>query len=122
VLISSHALHEVEARADRVAILRQGSLVACGTLAELSAQAALPVRIRIAAAAEKAAAVAERLGQAGTLRRDHAGTLELTCPGAEKMSIVRRIAELGDAVQDLEILPPRLDDIYIHFMEGSALQ
>jgi Cu-processing system ATP-binding protein len=49
VLLSSHSLSEIEARTDRVAILRDGHLVADAPLARLQAEAALPVRIRVRA-------------------------------------------------------------------------
>ena len=38
VLLSSHALSEMEARTDRVAILQRGRLIACGSLADLRRQ------------------------------------------------------------------------------------
>ena len=38
VLISSHQLQQIQQVCDRVGIYVQGSLIACGTLAELEAQ------------------------------------------------------------------------------------
>ena len=49
-LISSHALSEVEARANRFIIMKSGVMIASGTLDELYQQAALPVRLRITVA------------------------------------------------------------------------
>jgi Cu-processing system ATP-binding protein len=46
-LTSSHSLNEVEARADRIAIMKNGVIVACGTLAELSLQTDLPLVVRL---------------------------------------------------------------------------
>lgn len=45
VFMSSHIMSEVEAVADRVAIIREGRLVALSTVAELRARTALSVRI-----------------------------------------------------------------------------
>lgn len=45
VFMSSHIMSEVEAVADRVAIIREGSLVALSTVAELRARTALNVQI-----------------------------------------------------------------------------
>ncbi len=39
LLLSSHILSEVEKLSDRISIIREGKIVACGSLAELSAQA-----------------------------------------------------------------------------------
>lgn len=50
VFLSSHALHEVDALADRVAILRDGRLVALAPLAELRAQARQRIDVHLASA------------------------------------------------------------------------
>lgn len=47
VLISSHALDELEGRAEQVLIMNRGILVADGTLAELRALAGLPIRLTL---------------------------------------------------------------------------
>ena len=121
-LIASHALTEIEARSDRVAILRQGRLVAFGTLAELRRQAALPVRIRVITGDGEAAAVAERLGDG--LRMDHVNnqTLELSCLPTEKFEIVSRLADLRPAVEDVEIHTPGLGEVYAHYSAGDGPQ
>ena len=62
VLLSSHALSEMEARTDRVAILERGRLIACGSLADLRRQARLPVQVRITVPLCQTGRVAERLG------------------------------------------------------------
>lgn len=122
VLISSHALHEIEARADRIAIMRQGELVAHGTLAELSAAVRLPVRILIQVQPGQAQQVAERLGQGVDIERVNARSVELRCLGTEKMDILRHIGALGEVVRDVDIVPPRLDEIYMHYMAGVQPQ
>ncbi len=116
-LISSHALNAFEARVNRVAIMKRGSLVACGSLAELSQQAALPVRMRISVTPGQASLLAERLGNDSGICHVNDQTVNLECLASEKMGIVRRIAELGDAVHDMEISPPRLDEIYSYYMQ-----
>jgi len=124
VLISSHALNEIEEHADRVAIMKQGSLLACGTLAELSTLTDLPVRVRIACASDATGMVVERLrgrlasqlgGQVNISRADNRH-IELFCPYPDKMVVLRQIADLGDVIVDVDIYPPRLDDIYAYFM------
>ena len=121
-LISSHALDEVEARVDRVAIMKQGRLVACGTLAELGRQAALPSRVRVAVSGDVAGQVAERLGSGLPVRPVDGHTLELACSKGEKMDVLRRLAALGSLVDDVEITPPKLEEIYTYFTEGGTPQ
>jgi Cu-processing system ATP-binding protein len=127
VLISSHSLSEVEEHADRVGIIRQGMTPTFGTLAELSAQAALPVNVRISCAPQAAEAVAGQLTASGraTVSRIDERHVELACAQAEKMAILREVAKLNDDVDsdvvvDVDIRQPRLDEIYAHFMAETS--
>ena len=114
-LISSHALTEIEARTDRVAILRGGRLVACGSLAELRRQAGLPIRIRVTADPGQARAVADRLGSGAHLVHVNDRTIDLTCEAPHKLDLVSALAALRPQVNDFDISPPGLDQIYAHF-------
>ena len=111
-LVSSHALTEIEGRTDRIAIVRSGQLLVCGTLDELRIQASLPVRIRLMVDPGTAAAVAERIGAGITLSKVNDHTVDLHCLNGDKMTVVRRIGELGQPVKDVDIVPPRLDQIF----------
>jgi Cu-processing system ATP-binding protein len=115
-LISSHALSEVEARASRFIIMKSGVMVASGTLDELYLEAALPVRLNLAVATGAASRVAERLGSEITVSSIGETTLSLSCFNGDKMSVIRRIGGLGDLVEDIQIKPPKLDEVYSHFM------
>ncbi len=115
VLLSSHALSEIEDRTDRIAVMSMGRLVACGTLVELRAMADLPVRIRIHFAA---AAPGSTPPSAQWTRLDER-RLERTCTNGAKLEALREIASLG-AVADVEIMPPTLDQIYAHLMREAA--
>jgi len=117
---SSHALHEVEGRANRFMIMKQGHLIANGTLDELYQQAALPVNLTVSVDPGKASSIAERLGSTVNIAHINNQSFDLSCLNKEKMPLIRRISELGDEVNDLQIMPPKLDDIYRHFMSGSA--
>jgi Cu-processing system ATP-binding protein len=118
-VISSHALNEVEARANRFIIMKAGVMIASGTLDELYSQAALPVRLEVSVTPGEASSVADRLGSAIDIAEVGGKTLHLSCFNGDKMSLIRRISELGDVVEDLQIMPPRLDEVYSHFMNGE---
>ena len=122
VLISSHALNEVEDHADRVAIMRHGRLLACGTLTQLAEQAALPVSVRVVCTPGEAGTIAERFDGGVDIKCVDDRTLTFDCPHVEKMAVLRRITDLGDVVQDVDIHLPRLDEIYAHFMAGDPGQ
>ena len=119
-VISSHALDEIEARADRFMIVKAGRLVASGTLDELFREAALPVKMQISVAPGRATDVAERLGSEIDISEVGDTMLSLSCFNGDKMAVIRRIGDLGDSVNDLQIRPPKLDEVYNHFMNREA--
>ena len=120
VLLSSHALSEMEARTDRVAILERGRLIACGSLAALRRQARLPVRVRITVPLCQTGRVAERLGHGLALERLDERTLVVACPSERKMELLRTLGELGPQIEDVDIVPPALDALYGHFVAQGA--
>jgi Cu-processing system ATP-binding protein len=111
ILLSSHALTEVEARTDRIVILSRGRMVADDTLAGLRRRAALPVRLQITARPGVADAVAAELS-AG---RRNGVMVDLTCAPDEKLGRLGEIAGLGPMIEDVDVIPPSLEDIYSHF-------
>ncbi|MCT8327970.1 ABC transporter ATP-binding protein [Albidovulum sediminis] len=111
ILLSSHALTEVEARTDRILILSGGRLVAEGSLTDLRRSAALPVAMHVTARNGHAVQIAAALPGAIAA----GGLVHLTCAQSEKLDVLGRIAGLGDKVADLEVLPPSLEDIYSHY-------
>lgn len=113
VLLSSHILTELEERTDRVAIIEHGTLKAIGTLDALRHDARLPVRLRVTTTGS-AALVAERLGGLGIVAVEP-HRLTIHCTPADKMDALRRLTALGDAVADIDIQLPSLDDVYAHF-------
>lgn len=116
ILLSSHALTEVEARTDRIVILSKGRMVAEGSLPDLRRRANLPVALHVTARNGFAPDIARALPNA--ILTD--GALHLTCPQSAKLETLGRIAGLGDKVADLEVLPPSLEDLYAHFSQGAA--
>ena len=117
VLLSSHALSEMEARTDRVAILERGRLIACGSLAALRRQARLPVRVRITVPLCQTGRVAERLGH-GLVRWNGwtSGPWWSPARRERKMELLRTLGELGPQIEDVDIVPPALDELYGHFL------
>ncbi len=114
VLMASHALTEIDAQTDRVIILRSGMLVADGALETLTRNAAMPIRFRLQAR-DDAAVLFERFGG----QRINGARVEFACPPEAKMATLGEIAALGDAVSDLEILPPTLDDLYRFYAQDE---
>ncbi|MEI6985104.1 MAG: ABC transporter ATP-binding protein [Rhodospirillaceae bacterium] len=116
VLLSSHALTELEERADRVVVMNRGCMVAHGTMAELRCLVDLPVRILLRVPDNSLSLFPEALAGVGTWRQVNAHVIEITCRHHDKMLVLRRIIELPLVVDDLEIMLPTLDELYANFM------
>jgi len=121
VVISSHSLNEIEEQADRIALIRDGKLVACGSLEDLSKQVGLPVRTLLAVAADQSARIAAQLESHYQINRVDEQTLELVCPAEQKIAALRHITDLGDSVLDISMSTPRLGEIYLHYMNGDQV-
>ena len=115
VLISSHSLAEIEQRADRIAILRSGRLLAVGTLDDLRSQAALPVTIRLRVRPGMAGAVADRLSGSLDVRRVNDHHVDFSCAAERKVELLRRLSVGEPGIEDLEVHDPGLDEVYRHF-------
>jgi len=115
ILISSHALSEIETRIDRIAILKRGRLVIHGTLDELRAAANLPVQIRVSTLAGQTPIVSDALKPETLYRKFNDHCIEFDCHQDEKLRVLQDLSRIPSGITDIEILPPRLDDLYIHF-------
>lgn len=116
VLLSSHALAELEAAVDRVALMDRGRLVACGTLDELRGLSALPTRIRLTMPAERIGALPSRLDPvpAGPHR------VELAVANGAKLGAIRELARLDAGIEDIEIVTPSLDAVVAELRQRDA--
>ncbi len=110
ILLSSHALSEVETKTDRIVILSKGRKVAEGTLDTLRAEAALPLIIHLRPREGRAEALAAAFPEAHPV----AEMLTLTCAQSEKLALMTRLSHSADTLADFDMLPPSLDDIYAH--------
>jgi Cu-processing system ATP-binding protein len=112
VLISSHALNELEDRAEHVLIMNRGVLVAQGTLAELRSISQLPIRVSLDLAPNASDAPAWIRGEALATPQGH---VVLVRDDAKKMDLLREAAS-DPRVTNIEITAPTLDDLYAHFL------
>ena len=120
IVIASHALSEIEAVADLFAIVRDGKLLANGSLDALKKNADLPVRLRVSVSDGEAPNIAAQFEDRMTVTRINGHTVELECDERRKIAAVREIAGLSPPVGDLEIVPPTLEVLYEHFTRQDA--
>ncbi|HEY0330077.1 MAG TPA: ABC transporter ATP-binding protein [Rhodopseudomonas sp.] len=110
VLISSHALNELEDRAEHVLIMNRGVLAAQGTMSELRTISQLPIRVAIDLAD---GAVPEWMN--GPRDASAKGHVLLVPDDAQKMALLRAAAS-DPRVRNIEIAAPTLDELYAHFL------
>ncbi|PLW78133.1 ABC transporter ATP-binding protein [Cohaesibacter celericrescens] len=118
VLLSSHALTELELRTDRVAILSKGKMVANDSLSHLRQSAQLPIRVTVTATPDTIEGMAAKLGG----QRVNGQSLELLCQPPEKVALLSTITALGSAVKDLDVTPASLEELYRHFSGSNGEQ
>lgn len=120
ILISSHALAELQDRADKVIIVNRGRKIAEGTVGELRRQAQRPARIRLTLANEKAASLLVSATLGAGWKRISPTVVEATCPESEKVKIIGMVASSPVPISDIDILSPSLDETYAHFLESET--
>lgn len=120
VLVSTHALAEIENRVDRVAIMHRGRLLAAGTLAELREGVRADVRIRAkvkpGTRAKVLAAVAAHTRSVESVER----TLTLHVSAEAKMPALHALAQCGEQIEDIDIVMPGLESLYNHLTGAPA--
>jgi Cu-processing system ATP-binding protein len=119
VIISSHALTEIEAQTDRIAILKQGRMIIQGSLSELRASADLPAQLDFELAQNADTQAMERLcsrygGQSISHTR---GRIDVS--QQEKMNLLRALGQHTEIV-DMAVNPPGLDALYTHFIAAGG--
>lgn len=116
VLLSSHVLSELEGLADRVAVLRDGELVALESIADLRARAASMIRLRFASD-EQARGFASRVVAESIDQQNDGVTVNVTFTG-DVDSIIKTAA--GFHVTSVESTAGELDDVFLGFYTGQA--
>lgn len=115
VVITSHILSEIQERVQRLAVLKSGKLHALGTVQGLRESVDLPLIIRLrqlcpAEAVQKAlqGIALEELTIAGN-------TGVIRCHRAQKMEVLRRLDTLGDALEDIIVREPTLEEVFLGY-------
>ena len=109
LILSSHLMSEVEQVCDRVGVIRDGSLVAEGTVEELRGRAGL--RVRAAPLSEAARLVGSLAGVEAVACVD--GLLEVTGDTAQAQVINRALVEAGIAVSELYSEKASLEEVFL---------
>jgi ABC-type multidrug transport system ATPase subunit len=115
VLLSSHLMTEVEQICDRAGVIRSGSLVGEGTVAELRGRETLRLRAEPVAAAERLLATlpaVERVTVAD-------GGLHIAADPAAASAINQALVEAGIAVSELRREQASLEQIFLELTQPA---
>lgn len=116
VLVSSHLLGEVARLVDEVLVIRQGRIVASGTVAELTA-AAGGASVRVAS--QDDAALTAELERSGAIVTPVEGALQVQ--GMDPSAVGGAALAAGVALTELRALSPELEDIFLELTAGGEI-
>jgi len=119
VLISTHALSEIEPRVDRIAIVHRGRLLAAGTLTALRSRLAADARMRVRVRPCSIGKLLAVLPQTVRCTEQSDTALTLLVPPHARMQALRAVVEAGELVEDVEMTAPGLPELYAQ-LTGAA--
>ena len=119
VLISTHALSEIEPRVERIAIMHRGRLLAAGTLASLRSRLDADGRMRVRVRPCSSGKLLDMLPQTVRCAERSETTLTLLVPAHARMQTLRAVMDAGELVEDVEMSAPGLPELYAQ-LTGTA--
>ncbi len=119
VLISSHALTELDERIDRVAIMKQGKVVAAGSTSFLRRTLELHSKITLTAGSDICQKIAHTLMDRHQVEIPTTGKLVISIPTNVKVSTLSKIMALDLEIDDIEIAEPTLESVYNSYSRSA---
>ena len=121
ILLTSHYMDDIVALCKRVIVIHHGRLLYDGALADLAERMA-PYKV-VGATLRDGAARADLSRYGEVVSNDGAGRVKLRVPRAEAPArTARLVAELGDALADLSLEDPPIEDVIDRVFSGEALE
>ncbi len=115
VVITSHILSEIQERVQRLAVMKSGKLHAMGTVQELREAVNLPLVIRLQLQCSSDVLYTALNGiDLEKLTVDEQVAV-IRCHRTKKMDILRRLGTLGEAVVDIVVKEPSLEDVFLGY-------
>lgn len=114
ILVSTHALAEIERQVDRVAMLHRGRLIAAGDVASLRRQVPMPLRVRLQVRHCTTQRVLDRVRGLAELRGRGPQHLLLAVLPEHRADLIHALDGLRDVIEEVEIESPGLETLYRH--------
>lgn len=120
VVLSSHILAEIQLRVDRLALMRTGKIQALGTVHELREALQLPLDFQVTLNPGAAESLRRALArQPGTSLQIDGDTAHVRCPREQKMAVLEVLTHLDQAIVDLNIREPSLEDVFLGYSDAA---
>lgn len=116
ILLSSHALTELEDCADSVLILNEGVKIADGTIESLRRIARLPTKISVTQTAGDTSL--SWMTSCHAWKKTGPDTFETEVTMEDKISLLKEVTASPADVAALHVMEPTLDDLYAHFLNS----
>ena len=118
ILLTSHYMDDIVALCKRVIVIHHGKLLYDGGLADLAERMA-PYKV-VGATLRDGAANLDLSRYGEVMSRDDAGRVTLKVPRAEAPArTARLVADLGDAIADLSLEDPAIEDVIDRVFSGE---
>lgn len=116
IVITSHILAEIQERVDRLVILNGGRVAAQGTLAQLRGKTELPSTIHVKTSTGQALALVSQLSCIPDMdAKVVPDGVAISCASARKVVVLGIVSALPDAVLDITIREPSLEDLFLGY-------
>ncbi len=117
MVLTSHILADIQERVDQLAIMKNGKIQSCGSVQALRETVNLPLILEIGCtgAAEHVAQALDDLPVISIEAR--LDRLWVKLPREAKMAALTRLMTVGDAMQDLHVREPSLEDVFFGLAE-----
>ena len=100
-------------------IMNHGIKVADGSIDALRQLARLPTRNRLKVSGLGSGEVPAWLPTGAPCRRLNGHIVEIDAAPEQKIDLLHRATAEGTSVEDLDLMPPTLDELYAHFLKSS---
>jgi ABC-2 type transport system ATP-binding protein len=117
VVLVTHDMEEAERLCDRVAVIHEGRLLACGRTADLVATVA-PVRVRFSSPSAAALAGLERVPRVAQVDYDGRAA-EITADPQAVVPVAAELARRDLTPSDFTVIRPSLEDAVVSLLNGD---
>jgi Cu-processing system ATP-binding protein len=120
-ILSSHILAEIQLRVDRLALMRTGKIQALGTVHTLREELNLSLDFQLTLRPGADEALRQALAnQPAASVQFNGETVHVRCPREGKMAMLDALMTLGNALLDLHIKEPSLEDVFLGYSDATA--